>query len=198
MACAIGVFLLQAAVAVAAPTPVQRGTQAPLGCDFYVDRLDDAFPCGPSGYARAYGRPYCEYFLDLLPALSPLGQAWLSRTLPCLQNALLPFLQPLTAPRNCREIHDTAFATHPTCYTQTGNSLCALDLPDLAMILSVLEKRDLLNRDGRRQIAKVMRQCLHEARQPERARTLLVLTLKHGLQNPAVKAVQICQGLFGS
>ena len=40
----------------------QQLANSPDGCDFYTDCLEVASPCGPSGYALAYGNKYCLRF----------------------------------------------------------------------------------------------------------------------------------------
>ena len=61
-------------------------------CLWYPNCLEAAHPCGPDGYALSYGEHYCSAFSNASNVLTREGQVWRDKTLLCLQEELVPFL----------------------------------------------------------------------------------------------------------
>ncbi|NRA67388.1 MAG: hypothetical protein HRU19_23090 [Pseudobacteriovorax sp.] len=136
----------------------------PLGtgtCDFYSDCLEDAKSCGSEGYAIGYGERYCERFSSRTD-FSLKGSEWRDATLVCLQKSLVETSQNLRLgiDISCETITDTAFDSHPACYTQVGKSVCDLGLSDLSVIYDVIDAGDVLSLRGLRQAVAVADTCI--------------------------------------
>lgn len=124
-------------------TPVLRprdecSDPVPDSCSFYVDCLEDRnFDCGPSGYPLAYGQVYCEKFEAAKPFFSAKGQIWVSDTMLCLQQALIPEATGAAdAVQGCAALSTKAFGTHAECYVQSG--LCGLGVSDWLIIIETV------------------------------------------------------------
>lgn len=89
-----------------------------------------------------YGFHYCALFQQQLLNFSPVGRAWVLRTMTCLQHALVPEIprlddcgHPCTAA--CETLSKVAFASHPPCYVDSG--VCDLrSVHDYLLILQVV------------------------------------------------------------
>lgn len=106
----------------------------PHTCRYYVDCAEHELVCGPRGYPLGYGFHYCTRFQDHLDEFSPAGQAWVIRTMTCLQHALIPVVIELAQElsldpkpecgfmeeKACVDLKDIAFESHPGCYVDSG------------------------------------------------------------------------------
>ncbi|KAM5461826.1 hypothetical protein MferCBS49748_007028 [Microsporum ferrugineum] len=101
-------------------------------CAFYKSCLEAAVPCGPEGYAIAYGDHYCLKFEPVLGHFSDRGKAWVSNARYCLQEKLVPYATSQKR-ASCEALQEYAFATHPPCYIDNG--LCTLPPSDWLVIL---------------------------------------------------------------
>ena len=66
--------------------------------------------------------------------MSELGQAWITKTMLCLQEHLVPIAAGQQS--SCEDIHDVAFKSHPGCYVNSG--VCFLPPTDWAVILDTI------------------------------------------------------------
>jgi hypothetical protein len=76
----------------------------------------------------------------------------------CLQEALVPFAE--GAATTCSDLLDTAFASHPRCYTQPEHSFCFLPPSDTLQVLRTIGVGELLAARTRQQIAETAAICL--------------------------------------
>ncbi len=79
------------------PPPVSSSCVNPAlntTCLWYPNCLEAAHACGPEGYALSYGQRYCDAFSSAFASnlLTLQGQIWRDKTLICLQEQLVPFL----------------------------------------------------------------------------------------------------------
>ncbi|KAM5437774.1 hypothetical protein MferCBS31731_005278 [Microsporum ferrugineum] len=127
-------------------TPAKRNDEcaspAKDTCSFYENCLEAKVPCGPDGYALAYGDHYCNKFSEASHDLSEKGQAWVTETMLCLQQKLVPFGtgQEQTT---CPAIREFAFATHPDCYIKGG--VCLLPPTDWVVIVGTVGLLELFD-----------------------------------------------------
>jgi hypothetical protein len=126
-------------------------------CSFYSACVEPSTQCGESGYALGYGEKYCTAFKNL-NTLSPVGMAWKSAVMLCLQEALVPFAEGATA--TCAEVLETAFASHPRCYTQPEHSFCFLPPSDTLKVLETIGIGELLAARTQQQIAQTALICV--------------------------------------
>eukprot|EP01130_Rhizamoeba_saxonica_P019123 TRINITY_DN9807_c0_g1_i1.p1 TRINITY_DN9807_c0_g1~~TRINITY_DN9807_c0_g1_i1.p1 ORF type:complete len:181 (+),score=24.61 TRINITY_DN9807_c0_g1_i1:48-590(+) len=126
-------------------------------CDFYVNCLETAFQCGPSGYPLGYGYYYCQKFET--QKFTPQGEVWVKTTASCLQQKLVPLVQD-DAGWNCSSLTDYAFDTHPVCYTTPGASVCNLPISDVLKVLRVLKLKDIFDKRALKQMERVMEKCV--------------------------------------
>jgi hypothetical protein len=132
--------------------------------DYYKQRVDDFVRRNPGqtppDYYLNYGQKYLEKFSALGPKdLSPAGLAWRDRTLKALQDAIemkraedpAAFAQLERDPAAFKKF---AYDTHADAYVNSG--LLKLPAQDLVKIATTPELRDLLTKDGVRQIADVI------------------------------------------
>ncbi len=132
--------------------------------DYYKQRYDDFVRRNPGqtppDYYLNYGQKYLEKFSALgSKDLSPAGLAWRDRTLKALQEAIemkraedpAAFAQLERDPEAFKKF---AYDTHADAYVNSG--LLKLPAQDLVKIATTPELRDLLTKDGVRQIADVI------------------------------------------
>ncbi len=132
--------------------------------DYYRQRYDDFVRRNPGvtppDYYLGYGQKYLERFSSLSSKdLSPAGLAWRDRTLTALQDAIemkrmedpVAFAQLERDPEAFKRF---AYDTHADAYVNSG----LFDLPaqDLVKIGTTPDLRDLLGKDGVRQIVDVI------------------------------------------
>lgn len=114
----------------------------PNSCTFYSNCLESRFDCGSSGYPIGYGLHYCELFTKSSSEMSPEGQAWVTKTMLCLQRALVPYATGAES-TTCSALKDYAFGTHPSCYIDSG--VCTLPPSDWPIIVNTVGLSDLFN-----------------------------------------------------
>jgi hypothetical protein len=151
----------------AATGPVYPDAQSCLtprrdNCSFYSACVEPSTHCGEDGYALGYGERYCTAFKSL-NRLSPQGMAWKSAVMLCLQDALVPFVE--GAATTCSDLLDTAFASHPHCYTQPDHSFCFLPPSDTLQVLKTIGINELLASRTRQQIAETAEICVGQIAQ---------------------------------
>ncbi|KAL4895256.1 hypothetical protein BDV59DRAFT_173550 [Aspergillus ambiguus] len=112
----------------------------PNSCTFYSSCLEGQFHCGSDGYPIGYGLHYCKAFTDTTSELSTDGQAWVTKTMLCLQRALVPYGTG-TKSTTCSGLKEYAFGTHPGCYVDSG--VCALPPTDWAIIVDTVSLPEL-------------------------------------------------------
>ena len=108
-------------------------------CTFYPDCLESKYNCGPDGYPIGYGLNYCQRFTAAKPRMDSAGKKWVSDTMLCLQTALVPYAT--TETTTCPALKDTAFASHPDCYVNSG--VCTLGPKDWEVIITTVSLKDL-------------------------------------------------------
>ena len=115
-------------------------------CSWYEGCLDANIPCGDQGYARDYGKKYCDRFVAQ-NYTSTAASDWRDATLVCLQNKLAASVT-ASQPATCSAIADDAFEQHVECYTQQSASICSIcsesaeDLAKIFLTVDVAEYGD--------------------------------------------------------
>ncbi len=138
-------------------------------CAHYAQCVDAAIACGENGYALGFGERYCNAFRRT--DFSEKGVAWVDSVMLCLQRALVPEVEAATqgfahanrapAPAaTCSALLDTAFATHPACYTQPEASICFLPPSDLAKVFGVIGAKEVFTARTSKQIATTITTCV--------------------------------------
>jgi hypothetical protein len=140
------------------PDAIACESPRPQNCSFYGACVDAQTPCGDDGYALGYGEKYCTAFKNI-NGLTPRGSAWRDSVMHCLQEELVPFSDP-SSTATCSEILDTAFASHPRCYTRPENSICFLPPSDVLAILNTIGGGELLTARSRKQILSTIGACI--------------------------------------
>lgn len=114
-------------------------------CDFYLE-LEKTLGCATnstdaSDYLTSYGYHYCRAFLKARHTWNESLKRWSSATAQCLQERLIQISQKLEA---CSSMEAQAFATHPSCYKQTG--FCNLSKEERSQILNVVGRSDIVKK----------------------------------------------------
>nr|CAG8477417.1 150_t:CDS:2 [Entrophospora candida] len=112
---------------------------APNSCNFYTDCLEKKFHCGATGYQIKYGLKYCEKFKNSSNLFTSRGKKWITDTMLCLQNALVPTYN--SNATTCSEITKTAFDSHPDCYVNSGLCNIPKDWYNIFATIGVHEKK---------------------------------------------------------
>lgn len=149
-----------------ATASAQCENSATPSCHVYTQCFAKYCPCqgDPNEYFETYGASYCKSFLAAAN-FSDAGKKWRTKTLVCLQEAIVPKLK-ITAPPsscNCSEMRTFAFDSHVGCYTQPGASMCDLPMADVLEVTRIIKIKDALTSDGLRQTARVARTCTSTA-----------------------------------
>lgn len=113
----------------------------PDECTFYPQCLEPKVQCGSEGYPIAYGLNYCTLFTDVASEMSDEGQEWITNTMLCLQNALVPYGTDGTESTTCDDLRSYAFGTHPDCYV--GGGFCTLPPSDWAVVVETVGLAEL-------------------------------------------------------
>jgi hypothetical protein len=147
--------------------PIKRCTAPELGAiegheaDFYTcaERWAAAGAgCGDSGYLLGYGAHYASrFYFETRPRMGFAGQDWLDQVLVCLQRDLR---DAISIDTSCADIRRIAFDQHPSCYVQSG--FCTLPVRDILQVPRTIAGRDLLSRDGLRQVLAIVPACGRE------------------------------------
>jgi len=173
---------------------VKRTTNLPAGnptsggdyktrCSFYWQCVEPLYKCGtdnsnPNSYPANYGYKYCKRFISATRTKmsSTLGKTFIDVTLPCLQLKLYDRIygaEMAKKPKDCAELTQYAFDTHPDCYTQInkGGSICQLARPsfsdggvtgrasDIMKIAGTVDGSDLLSVRSFKQMGEVIEKC---------------------------------------
>merc|ERR1711991_158678 len=95
-------------------------------------------------YPMHYGYKYCEKFKTITGKMSEKGLRFIDNTRRCLQQALLSW-----SDRNpngdCKALTNTAFDSHPRCYTGHSASICYLSPREMATVATVVDASDLFS-----------------------------------------------------
>jgi hypothetical protein len=111
--------------------------------------------CGESGYLLGYGARYARaFYFETRPRMTSRGKDWLDKVLVCLQHDLR---EAIAIDTPCDVIRRTAFDEHPHCYAASG--FCTLPLRDILQVPATVDGKDLLSKDGLRQIAGMVPAC---------------------------------------
>ncbi|KAH1427959.1 hypothetical protein KXV70_002163 [Aspergillus fumigatus] len=111
-------------------------THPPLNsCNFYAQYLESRYHCGQSGYPIGFGQKFCEKSLVWRPKMSVSGQEWITKTMLCLQEELVPFTNGPEL-QTCSELKQYALSTHAECYVRSG--VCTLPIEDWGKILEIV------------------------------------------------------------
>ncbi|CAF0874336.1 unnamed protein product [Adineta steineri] len=97
-------------------------------CDWYKNCLEKQHKCIDTDYSYSidYGLTYCNRYNDFYANFSSAGQIWIDAVRKCLQEKLVPFLQPCINGSDtreyyaCRRIKKEAFDSHESCYVSAG------------------------------------------------------------------------------
>jgi Stanniocalcin family len=113
----------------------------PNTCTFYTECLNRRIPCGSDGYPIGYGLHFCNAFLhSAAPKMSTRGKTWITKTMLCLQQRLVPFGSGERR-TTCPNLKSVAFGSHPGCYVSSG--LCTLPPTDWVTIVKTVSLKEL-------------------------------------------------------
>ena len=139
-------------------------------CDFYEECVAAAYPQCTGGrfdYAMGYGHKFCTKFNDNLMNFTTAGQTWINDVRKCLEIALADTAIEAYLngnPMTCRQIQDTAFASHAPCYLEPqpeADGVCQLPMSDFKLIIKVtLEAASDAFRQYVLQIIETVQGCL--------------------------------------
>lgn len=130
-------------------------------CNFYASCLEATCKCGEQGYGLSYGKKYCEKFLGSY-SFSEKGRKWRDATLVCLQERLYAAVPNDSVLCDCKAISQTAYKSHVECYTQSGNSICSLDIADLGVVYDLISLSDLADKEGLKALRDIAAKCFAE------------------------------------
>ncbi|XP_078661295.1 uncharacterized protein LOC144905483 [Branchiostoma floridae x Branchiostoma belcheri] len=135
-------------------------------CDFYTGCLEAKYRCGAKGYPVGYGHRYCTRFNTYYDYLNDEGKAWLHDVRKCLTKALVSLYKSNSF--SCNEVKTSAFASQPTCYTQS-DKFCKVfrSESNIHALLRVFEVCDFLGEDSAfvlQQLLTTGQQCLCDQR----------------------------------
>jgi hypothetical protein len=161
----IGCALVVLALGISAAS-AQCQSNSPPSCEVYTACFDKYCPCENTseGYFLRYGKKYCDRFLAST-GWSKKGDSWRNKTLLCLQEKIVPRLPIAAHPScDCKAMKDFAFKTHVDCYTQSGASVCELELADYKKIYDIIDVKVDLFQDpfGRKQMREVLNICKND------------------------------------
>jgi hypothetical protein len=112
-------------------------------CTFYMLCLEDKYHCGPDGYPLGYGQHFCQKFAAEISSFSPKGRQWISNTMLCLQDSLVPEATTTTSGvNNCDSLKEVALSKHAKCYVESG--LCSLSPFDWLRIVRTVGIKPLV------------------------------------------------------
>lgn len=124
-------------------------------CLFYSQCVESDNSCGKGGYALNYGEKYCLKFLEN-DGLTEKGKLWRTKTMLCLQMALIPLLNQPKETNFCESLENKAFDSHVGCYTQNDASFCWLPSDDWKTIgFNILDIKDIVSWNGIKQASKI-------------------------------------------
>lgn len=124
-------------------------------CLFYSQCVESDTSCGKGGYALNYGEKYCLNFLGN-DGFTEKGELWRTKTMLCLQMALIPLLNRPKEPTFCERLESQGFDSHVGCYTQDEASFCWLPSDDWKTIgFNILDMKDIVSWNGIKQASKI-------------------------------------------
>lgn len=124
-------------------------------CEFYLS-LEQSTACGPSGYTKDFGYPYCEKFLkSKFYRFSREGKIFLLKNALCLQNILYAAYNE-NQDISCNEIKALSFEGHNDCYIDSG--FCELPISDKIILTNII-KNQLASKVIRAQIREALKRC---------------------------------------
>ncbi len=124
-------------------------------CLFYSQCVESKVSCGFQGYALNYGEKYCLRFLNN-DDFSLKGKLWRTKTMLCLQQALVPLLSLEKSQITCEGIESKSFNSHVGCYTQDEASFCWLPSDDWKTVgIDIIDLKDVLSWSGIKQASKI-------------------------------------------
>lgn len=137
-------------------------------CTWYTSCLQPAFNCNSNAYPLGYGNKYCSRFTNAMNMFTPMGKAWIQKTMVCLKKALAPYANSKVKSGrgvSCNQLTDIAFNSHPRCYVESG--FCKLfteqNFDDVVKtckaLWRVFDLKDLFQPRGVKQIAATLKTC---------------------------------------
>lgn len=107
-------------------------------CGWYRNCLEQEHPCEATSnaYAIRYAETFCKLYDKRYTLFNADGRKWVDAVRKCLQVALAPLLRPWKHP-SCKEVRETAFASHTPCYLtpdKDAPSICDLDCSEYFQI----------------------------------------------------------------
>eukprot|EP00818_Percolomonas_sp_WS_P004029 CAMPEP_0117443460 /NCGR_PEP_ID=MMETSP0759-20121206/4705_1 /TAXON_ID=63605 /ORGANISM="Percolomonas cosmopolitus, Strain WS" /LENGTH=234 /DNA_ID=CAMNT_0005235433 /DNA_START=1345 /DNA_END=2049 /DNA_ORIENTATION=- len=141
-------------------------TTSDTSCSFYKC-LEAKHRCNNGGYALGYGNKYCEKFKSN-HYKTTAAVNWTKSVRKCLQSQLVKFTQKSST--SCLNIMNSAFDSHPHCYTSAG--LCFITRKcfdpfnwqgychDLSSIVRTVDVSDLMTRRSAKQMKDTLVECV--------------------------------------
>lgn len=162
---------------------MRKGAPPPeIGSCEYYQFLEGLTNCGPQGYPLAYGLSNCEK-ISKTEGLSSDGILWLGKARTCLQRRLEDARAGANPPLSCTTLHETAFASHTSCYldpegVSDGPSICDLPLSDIRKIFKRIKKSDIFSSSGIQTTLKIAENCAFHHRLKQQRPGVAVLDSK--------------------
>jgi hypothetical protein len=126
-------------------------------CSFYLNCAEAMLECGPAGYPQEFGDKNCNKFSNNIDWFSSNGQSFVWNTMLCLQQAMVPVLEPCTA--TCDSFNTAAFNSHPGCYVQGG--FCGLSCADVIATVATVGT-DIFKGNALAQVAGTAAGCAQD------------------------------------
>ena len=123
-------------------------------CGWYENCLERKYQCRGTedGYAMEFATKFCNLYNEHFAEFSVEGQTWVDAVRKCLQVSLVPIIRPWCS-KTCKEIKQTAFVSHVSCYVLPNKgdpsiSMCNLGLTDLYNVIWTIKSSLLMSLDS--------------------------------------------------
>jgi len=101
-------------------------------CDFY-QCLENQVQCGKSGYPLAFGKRYCQAYMNREAGVSVRLGRWYQKVRYCLQESLIDADHEFNS---CQELRAGSLHKHVQCYLESG--YCDLSMGEKMQIAEVV------------------------------------------------------------
>ena len=123
-------------------------------CEWYENCLEKKYQCSGTDddYAMEYAIKFCNLYDEHVAEFSIEGQTWVNAVRKCLQVSLVPLIRPWCS-KSCKEVKQTAFASHVSCYVLPNKqdpsiSMCNLGFIDLLKIMWTIKSSLVMSVDS--------------------------------------------------
>lgn len=103
-----------------------------------------------------FGDHFCKRFQKTRLEMTPAGQEWLTKTMLCLQQKLVPFANGQQS-ATCPSLRSRAFETHSDCYIDSG--VCFLDRSDWQKIFGTVDLKTIFDKASIKETLETVKGC---------------------------------------